>query len=187
MITAILDACVLYPAPIRDLLLHLASAELYTPKWTDRIHDEWIRNLIANRLDLDATKLQRTIQEMKKAFPDACVEKYELLISSLQLPDEDDRHVLAAAIRCKADVIVTFNLKDFPSKDLGTFDIKAQHPDVFISNLIDLNPEKSVAAFKKQVSFLKNPPKSNEEVLGSLKKCGLEMASAKLKDKLTTH
>lgn len=117
--TAVLDACVLYPAPIRDLLLHLANAELYTPKWTDRIHDEWLRNLILNRPDLEATKLERTIREMKNAFPDSGVENYESLILSLQLPDEDDRHVLAAAIRCKADVIVTFNVKDFPAKDLA--------------------------------------------------------------------
>lgn len=183
--TAVLDACVLYPAQIRDFLLHLASAELYTPKWTDRIHDEWLRNLIVNRPDLEAAKLERTIKEMKKAFPDSSVEKYESLILSLQLPDEDDRHVLAAAIRCKADVIVTFNLKDFPTKDLVQFDIEAQHPDLFISNLIDLNPEKSVAAFLKQVSLLKNPPKSQTQVLESLKKCGLEIASAKLLDKLS--
>lgn len=185
--TAVLDACVLYPAPIRDFLLHLASFELYTPKWTDRIHDEWKRNLLLNRPDLKAEQLNRTVLEMKKAFPDAGVEKYESLISSFHLPDEDDRHVLAAAIRCKADVIVTFNLKDFPSNDVGEFDIEAQHPDVFVSNLIDLNPEKSVAAFRKQVSFLTNPPKSNEEVLESLKKCGLKVASSKLLEKLKAN
>lgn len=185
--TAVLDACVLYPAPIRDLLLHLASAELYTPKWTDRIHDEWLRNLIVNRPDLEPTKLERTIQEMKKAFPDSSVEKYESLIPSVHLPDEDDRHVLAAAIRCKADVIVTFNLKDFPTKDLAQYDIEAQHPDLFISNLIDLTPKKSVAAFLKQVSLLKNPPKNETQVLESLKKYGLEIASAKLRDNLKAN
>lgn len=182
--TAVLDACVLYPAPIRDLLLHLASFELYTPKWTDRIHEEWGRNLLLKRPDLKSEQLDRTIQEMKKAFPDASVEKYESLITSLQLPDEDDRHILAAAIRCKADVIVTFNLKDFPSKALELFDIEAQHPDLFISNLIDLNPEKSVEAFLNQVSFLRNPPKSELQVLESLKKCGLNAASSKLAEKL---
>ena len=165
--TAVLDACVLYPAPIRDLLLHLASFELYTPKWTDRIHEEWGRNLLLKRPDLKSEQLDRTIQEMKKAFP-----------------DEDDRHILAAAIRCKADVIVTFNLKDFPSKALELFDIEAQHPDLFISNLIDLNPEKSVEAFLNQVSFLRNPPKSELQVLESLKKCGLNAASSKLAEKL---
>ncbi|HEY9008253.1 MAG TPA: PIN domain-containing protein [Ohtaekwangia sp.] len=182
--TAVLDACVLYPAPIRDPLLHLASFELYTPKWTDRIHEEWRRNLLLKRLDLRPEQLDRTVQEMKKAFPDAGVEKYESLITSLQLPDEDDRHILAAAIRCKTDVIVTFNLKDFPSKAIEHFDIEAQHPDLFISNLIDLNPEKSVEAFLKQVSFLRNPPKSELQVLDTLKNCGLDAATSKLAEKL---
>jgi hypothetical protein len=178
--TAVLDACVLYPAPVRDLLLHLADFELYTPRWTDRIHDEWIRNLLQYRPDLKAEQLNRTVNEMKKAFPDANVEKYESLIPSFQLPDEDDRHVLAAAVRCNADVIVTSNLKDFPKGYLKELDIEAQHPDLFISNLIDLNPSKSKEAFLQQVSFLKNPPMTELQVLESLKKCGLGMAGTKL-------
>lgn len=180
--TAVLDACVLYPAPVRDLLLHLASFDLYKPKWTDRIQDEWKRSLLQKRSDLTSKQLDRTTQEMSKAFPDATVERYESLISSFQLPDEDDRHVLAAAVRCSADVIVTSNLKDFPEKYLKEFDIEAQHPDVFISNLIDLNPKKALSAFKQQVSFLKNPPKKASEVLEMLKKSGLVAASSKLQD-----
>jgi hypothetical protein len=178
--TAILDACVLYPAPVRDLLLHLADFELYTPRWTDRIHNEWTRNLLQNRPDLKAEQLNRTVFEMKKAFPDANVEKYESLIPAFNLPDEDDLHVLAAAVRCLADVIVTSNLKDFPAECLKEFDIEAQHPDLFISNLIDLNPEKSREAFLQQVSFLKNPPMTELQVLESLKKCGLRATSTKL-------
>jgi hypothetical protein len=100
---AILDACVLYPAPIRDLLLHLANVELYTPKWTDQIHEEWTRNLLLNRPDISATQLQRTVNAMHKAFPDAIVCNYEVLISSINLPDKNDVHVLSAAIRCYCD------------------------------------------------------------------------------------
>jgi len=88
--TAVLDACVLYPAPIRDILLHLAGLELYTPKWTDLIHDEWKRNLLINRRDLSDFQLDRTTKEMEKAFPNARVERYESLIASLHLPDEND-------------------------------------------------------------------------------------------------
>ncbi len=83
---ALLDACVLYPAPIRDLLLNLADVELYTPKWTDQIHQEWTRNLLLNRPELKATQLERTTQAMNKAFPDANVVRYEALIDSLTLP-----------------------------------------------------------------------------------------------------
>jgi hypothetical protein len=85
-----------------------------------------------------------------------------------------------SAVRCNADVIVTSNLKDFPEEYPKEFDIEAQHPDLFISNLIDLNPEKSKEAFLQQVSFLRNPPMTELQVLESLKKCGLEMASTKL-------
>ncbi|MFD1755654.1 hypothetical protein ACFSC6_10620 [Rufibacter sediminis] len=117
---------------------------------------------------------------MNNSFPDASVEGYEDLTGSIALPDEGDRHVVAAAVRCHADVIITANLKDFPSEYLRRFDMEAQHPDYFIANLIDLDPDKGLRAFRTQVSFLKNPPKSEAEVLGILKKVGLETTSAKL-------
>jgi predicted nucleic acid-binding protein len=179
--TAVLDACVLYPAPIRDLLLHIASFELFKPKWTDTIQDEWKRNLLINRPDLKEEQLQRTIDEMNKAFPDSNIRNYEVLISSLKLPDKDDRHVLASAIRCNADVIVTSNLKDFPTTYLQQFDIEPQHPDPFISSLIDLNPDRCLSAFHRQVSFLKNPPLKAEQVLIKLESSGLIETAKKLK------
>lgn len=178
--SAVLDACVLYPVPIRDLLLHLASAGLFKPKWTALIQAEWTRNLLANRADLTAAQLQRTTAMMNAAFPDAEVTGYEPLIPGLALPDPDDRHVLAAALRGQAQVIVTANLKDFPAPYLATLDIERQHPDDFIAQLIDLNPEQALAAFRLQVSFLKNPPKTPVEVLGSLRKSGLLITAGKL-------
>lgn len=178
--TAVLDACVLYPMPVRDLLLHMASFELYKPKWSNEIQEEWQRNLLQNRPDLKPEQLRRTSDEMNKAFPDSNVTNYEVLVSSLQLSDSNDNHVLATAIRCHAEVIVTANLKDFPDKYIRQFDIEAQHPDYFITNLIDLNPEEALKAFRQQVSFLKNPPMTEMEVLKALEKCGLVMACAKL-------
>jgi predicted nucleic acid-binding protein len=171
---AILDACVLYPAPIRDLLLHLADANLYTPKWTDKIHDEWTRNLLLNRSDISPHQLHKTTIAMQEAFPDACVSNYEVLIKSIKLPDENDAHVLAAAIRCNADVIVTANLKDFPNNYLQQFDIAALHPDFFISNLLELNPDLGLTAFKNQVANLRNPPMTAIAVLGKLENAGLK-------------
>jgi len=108
--TVVIDACVLYPAPIRDILLSMASEGLLKPKWSDTIQDEWTRNLLINRKDLNKKQLDGTIQAMNNAFPDSTVENFEELIPSLSLPDEDDRHVLACAIKCKADLITTFNL-----------------------------------------------------------------------------
>lgn len=177
---AVLDACVLYPAPIRDLLLNLADFELYIPKWTDKIHEEWTRNLLQNRPELISHQLKRTIDAIYSAFPSSNVENYQALMASINLPDQDDSHVLAAAIRCNADVIVTANLKDFPNEYLSQFDVEAQHPDYFIANLIDLNPEKSFKAFQQQVAYLKKPPLTEIQVIENLKKVGLEITAAKL-------
>lgn len=179
-LVALLDACVLYPAPIRDLLLHLADAELYIPKWTDKIHDEWTRNLLLKRPDLTADQLSRTTRAMNAAFPDSTVRNYEALIDSIDLPDLDDRHILAAAIQGQAQIIVTANLKDFPNDYLSQFDIEAQHPDEFITYLLELNPEVALHAFQAQVANLKNPPKPAQEVIQTLRRAGLETTADRL-------
>lgn len=170
---AILDANALYPAPIRDFLLRLASLELYKPKWTNEIQDEWIRNLVKDRPDLKRKNLVLTQDAMNSAFPDANITGFEELIEGLSLPDKKDRHVLAAAIRGKADVIVTFNLKDFPTGYVNSYDIEVQHPDEFISNLINLDRGKSENALENLIRSLRNPSKTRDEVLNTLRKCGL--------------
>lgn len=164
----VLDACVLYPAPIRDLLLHLAAEDLYSPKWSKRIHEEWIRNLLANRPDLKKTNLNRTQKLMDNAFPEAVVKNFSELEKKLSLPDPDDNHVLAVAIKSRATKIITFNLKDFPAKQLTPHHIKAVHPDSFIINLIQSDQEKVQRAFLNQVANLKNPPMTEKEVLDVL-------------------
>ncbi len=110
---------------------------------------------------------------MEQTFPDAEVNGFSKLIDSLELPDKNDRHVLAAAIRGKADVIVIFNLDDFPVSTLQKFDIEPIHPDDFIVNLIDIDPEKSKLAFQKLVKRLKNQPRNMVYDLNMFKKCGL--------------
>src|SRR5260221_8422262 len=96
---AVLDACVLYPPIVRDLLMWLAVEKLYQPKWTEEIHAEWIENLLENRPELDRTALLRTRDLMNQNGGDCLVEGYEPLISTIVLPDPDDRHVVAAAIK----------------------------------------------------------------------------------------
>jgi predicted nucleic acid-binding protein len=125
--TALFDANVLYPAPLRDLLIELALTGHFRAKWSNEIHDEWIRNLIKNRTDLKESDLLRTRKAMDSAVLDSLVENYQSLIPTLTLPDESDRHVLAAAIRGRADVIVTLNIKDFPESELSKYSISAQH------------------------------------------------------------
>lgn len=177
----VLDANVLYPAPLRDYLLQLANLELYKPKWTKEIQEERIRNLLINRQDLKRENLIKTQKAMDSAFPDFNITGYEAITRSLTLPDPKDRHILAAAIRTNAEVIVTFNLKDFPPDYIKSYDIEVQHPDSFITNLISLNKEKAYQAIKNQVSNLKNPPRSIEEVMGTLENCGLKKSLLEFK------
>lgn len=173
-LVAVLDANVLYPAPLRDFLLQLANVELYQPKWTKEIQDEWVRNLLLKRHDLKRVNLEKTCEAMNSAFPSANIINYEQIINRLSLPDSNDRHVLAAAITVNADVIVTFNIKDFPPVYLKSFKIEVQHPDDFIINFINHYRQKSLVALNNQVKSLKNPPKSQEEVLNTLLKSGLK-------------
>lgn len=180
--TAVFDACVLYPAPLRDLLMSVAMTEQFRARWTDKIHDEWTRNILANRKDVSAEQLQRTVELMNRAVPGCLVINYEGCIDSLTLPDQNDRHVLAAAIRCQADVIVTNNLKDFPEKELGKYDIDAQSPDTFLSHLFDLNPVAFCAAVKEMRQRLQNPEKSAEELLEIFYNQGLPMTVNKLRE-----
>lgn len=179
--TALLDANVLYPAPLRDYLLHLANLDLYKPMWTDEIQNEWIDNLLLKRVDLVRDKLEKTKAAMNSAFPDSNVINYDQLKAGLSLKDKDDKHVLAAAIRGNANVIVTFNLKDFPESYLKTFDIEPQHPDIFVSNIINLDRNKAIEALDNQIKSLRNPPKTKNEVLETLQNCGLENSVILLK------
>jgi len=137
--TALFDSCVLYAEMIRNLLLNVAETGLFSAKWTDQIHEEWISNLLERKPNLTRQKLESLRDLMNSAIKDCLVTGYEPLIDGLILPDPNDRHVLAAAIAVSADVIVTTNLKDFPAKTLRPFRLIAQHPDEFIVNQITLS------------------------------------------------
>jgi predicted nucleic acid-binding protein len=163
--TALFDACVLYPAPLRDLLLQMAVSETFRARWTETIHDEWTRNLLANRPNLKAEAIENTVQAMNRAIEDCLIVGYEDLIPSLDLPDKDDRHILAAAIKGGADVIVTFNLKDFPKERLALYHIEPQHPDDFLMHLIDLYPDEVCLAARQIRARLTRPPKTCDEYL----------------------
>ena len=171
--TAVYDACVLYPAPLRDFLMWLGLSGCFRARWSSQIHAEWKYSLLRARPDLTMEQLNRTSDLMDKAIPDALVKSHEALIENLRLPDPGDRHVLAAAIRCGASVIVTFNERDFPATALEQFGIEAQHPDLFIDNLFDLDPAAVVTAAQRQRSQLKHPPMSVDAYLDVLLRQGL--------------
>ena len=182
--TAVLDACVLYPAPLRDMLLSLASAGLFHARWTPDIEGEWTRNLLANRPDLNLKQLQTTQERMIAAIPDCMVTHYEPLIAGLSLPDPDDRHVLAAAIAGHADAIVTVNLKDFPAAILATYSLEAQHPDDFVMNQLELREYEALAAIKRMRARLRNPPRTPEEFIDTLQQSGLVQSARRLRERI---
>lgn len=166
--TVVYDACVLYPAPLRSFLIHLAMTDLYRARWSQLIHDEWMRNLLEQRSDLTWAQLERVRDLMDKHTRDAVVSGFEPLIDGLLLPDPDDRHVLACAIHSGAEAIITFNSKDFPDHALAQYDIRAIHPDEFISDMLALSPGHVVQAVQNHRKSLKKPPFSISEYLDLL-------------------
>ena len=180
--TVLVDSCVLYSAPLRDLVLHLTLVGTFRIKWTERIHEEWIRSVLKNRPDLKREPLERTRTLMDTHVPNALVMGYEPLIDGLTLPDPDDRHVLAAAIRCHADLILTFNLRDFPADILTPFEIEARHPDDFLLHQLSLDQAKVLTALRTQRESLTNPPKKSLEFLDILRQQQLPYLSMNSND-----
>jgi predicted nucleic acid-binding protein len=178
---ALLDASVLYPAPLRDLLVRLSLVGLFDARWTETIHDEWIRNVSADRPDLSLASLQRARALMDTNIRDCLVTGYEEYIPTLILPDPDDRHVLAAAIRGRAEVIVTANLRHFPLPVLAQYGIRPQHPDAFIGDLLDRDISQVVEAVHRQRAGLRNPLYTAAELLDTLGRQGLTQTVARLR------
>lgn len=176
----IYDANVLFPAPLRDLLIRIAITGIVRARWSDLILDECFRNILKRRPELTENRLQRTRDLMNRAIRDVKVTGYEPLIEGLTLPDADDRHVLAAAIRSNAQYIVTFNLKDFPKSALEPFGVEAKHPDDFILELIAVAPGAVAVAVHEQARGLKNPPTTLRELLDTLSVQGIPRSTAKL-------
>jgi PIN domain-containing protein len=180
--TVVYDACVLYPASIRDLVVELARTGLLRAKWTARIHAEWIEAVIRDQPGLDRTRLERAANLMNSAVLDCLVSGYEPLEAGLtSLPDASDRHVLAAAIHCGAQEIVTFNLKDFPDDVLRPYGIRSIHPDAFVEHLLDLNLEAVCEAVRRIRRRLTNPPRSAEEMLSNYERHGLAISASILR------
>ena len=170
--TAVLDTNVIYPVIIRDLLFWFAHYDLYTPKWSHHIFDEW--KDVMQRKGVSPEESEKRVQKANLAFPDALVQNYENLIDHLELPDEKDRHVLAAAIKTNAHVIVSNNIKDFPEVVPDCYGLKIKTADDFLTDIIDLNPETAIKAFKEMVLNKKSPDWDEYEVLNNLRRNGLK-------------
>lgn len=178
--TVVYDASVLFSARLRDLLVRLALTDLFRAKWTNDIHKEWIR-AVCKRRSVDAERLERTRKLMDAAVRDCLVGGYGDLIEKVRLPDQDDRHVVAAAIKSGAQTIVTFNLRDFPLRELQKWDIEARHPDAFIVDLMGINLPKVIEAVRAQREALVNPPVTPAALVDGLERNGLRQTAARLR------
>lgn len=176
---AVLDANVLYPFFQRDLLLNLAYEELFAPKWSNEIEREWTNHLKRNLPEI-SDKLPRTVTLMNRAFPDAKVSGYQHYIETLSLPDENDKHVLAAAIECGADAIITYNLSDFPKNELSKYNLIPMNPDTFVLKLIDMDTRKVWNAINEMVKIRKNPPVSLIELVQQISDRGFKRTARRL-------
>jgi hypothetical protein len=153
---AVLDACVLIPMPLADTLLRLAAGpRLYLPKWTDDIMAEVSRNLVEN-FGLSEEQAAYRESEVRRHFPEAWVDGYQDLIPAMT-NEPKDRHVLAAAVRSQAEIIVTYNRKDFPATSLAPYAISVQGPSTFLKNLHDLAPDAVLQTLEEQAAAISRP------------------------------
>lgn len=176
---ALLDACVLVPVALADTLLRLAEQQLYRPLWSEQILHETTRALERVHPELADGRAQRRMEAMNEAFPDATVVGWPALVDAVVLPDPNDRHVVAAALRGRADVIVTANLRDFPPESLDGWGIRAQPPDAFLLDQLDLDPTAAITALHRQVQAIRRPAITTDALLDHLAACGVpEFAAA---------
>ena len=161
-------------------MLYLSQTGLYRARWSNLIHDEWIRNAIKNNPHIAPEALARTRALMDKHAVSPLVSGFEQLINSIDLPDKDDRHVVAAAIGGQAEGIITFNLKDFPDNSLAPFGLSAIHPDIFLSDMFELNQSVVVGAAQRHRRGLRNPAMSAQDYLDCLQRQKLPRFVSKL-------
>jgi hypothetical protein len=168
--TAVLDACVLVPIALADTLLRVAEKGLYRPLWSDRILTEAQAAIEEIHPGIDAAK---RFTQMREAFDDAVVSGWEELEGGLSLPDQDDRHVLAAAIRGGAQGIITANAKDFPAAALAPLGLEAVHPDDFLLDQLDLSPPTILQVIREQAAHTKRPPLTPRDLATLLGRAGV--------------
>lgn len=173
---ALFDTNVLFGFHLNDVILGLAERGLFRPLWSERILDELSKNLTEHGIP-DAS-VKRRVDAMRHAFPDATVSGFDDLIGTMT-NDPKDRHVLAAGIRANCEVLVTFNLRDFPDESVDAYDIEIVHPDKFLLDQLDLYPGPTVGVLRQLIADYSSPTLEMEDLLVRLADAGVpDFASA---------
>jgi len=172
MFTVFFDANVLVPVSVTDLVLRAAEQGLFLPRWSQKVLDEAMRAIGRSRPNLPPSRIRTRMQAMNARFPEAQVDGYDSLISMIDTPDPNDRHVIAAARFGHADLIVTRNLKDFPPVSVERWGLEAVTPDTFLRDLFDLFPQVMLVILREQAADMQHPPQQVEDVLASLERAG---------------
>lgn len=170
---ALLDACVLVPVSLADVLLRVAERNLYHPLWSQRIVEEAVRALQQVHPEVPASQFVDRFDQMNAAFEDALVVGWEKLEQQPVLPDANDRHVLAAAVRGSAGIIVTNNTSDFPPAVLQEFDIEVTDADQFLLDQLDLAPQVIANVIREQAGDTRNPSLAPQDLLSRLARAGV--------------
>jgi hypothetical protein len=178
---AVFDACILYPFHLRNIVVQAAVDRLVDARWTDAIHEEWIRNLTADAPTISIERLRVTQRLMNDALPMATVNGYEEQISEVTLPDPNDRHVVAAAITAKAPLILTWNLRHFPAQELRRFGLRAMNPDAFLCSLFDKIPELVIGSLANARQNLSKTRLSASDFVDILENQKLALLAKRLK------
>lgn len=174
---ALLDANVLFPVRVRDVLFSFAHEGLFRARMTEEILDEWRRNLVRLKPSVEAS-IDRQIAIIREDFDECLVTGHMPLVAGLALPDKDDRHVLAAAIRCSAQVIVTENHRDFPPAVLDDYSIETVGADDFLVGTYQLYPIEAARTLRKIRTRYRKPPMSASDFLFDLTRSGLPKLAA---------
>lgn len=163
---AVLDACVLYPVGVRDLLLSVAERGVYVPRWTPTILDEMAKNIVEDgRATMDQVTAMRA--QMERAFPDAAVRGYEPLVAAMTNHPKD-RHVLAAAVRADIGLIVTDDVDGFDEAARAPYEIDVQTADEFLSYALDHDPPSVIGAVQAMATKRRRPPVTARQLVMSL-------------------
>ena len=169
----VFDACILYPFHLRNIVVQIAVDRLVGARWTDEIHDEWIRSVAATMPAIPIERLQITRRLMNDALPGAMVTGYQRHIQTVTLPDPDDRHVVAAGIAGGASIVLTWNLRDFPAREMKKHGLRRQTPDAFLVDLCDQAPDLTLASLANARRNLSKTRVSASDFVNIVKNQGL--------------